>query len=366
MRQAILVLSAAFALFAAPPAHGNNRNLDRLNEVLAGKVVDFTRNHGPDRRIYSTVLEQYRDLYVYLPPGYCDAQPCNLIVWFHGAFGDEQIAFFLSRIEVLDRLIACGACGPTIVVFPDCTVSGLSSPFAAHSFMINGRAGCFENHLFQEIIPFVERKFSVKREREARAIAGISAGGFAAMTNAMRHREQFSSIATLGPPANLRYDNVEHRYFQDFDPATYRWREDYRSQEVVGKFLAGLVQLRVGPFVNPIFGPHDELLENVKKVNPTDLLFTQDIQPGEFNIFIDYPKRDNFNFDAQTESFIYFARMKGLPLTVIRDEYGRHTVPYFYDAMPRMWKWLARRLPGGRIKPESILDVDIPILIDGK
>jgi S-formylglutathione hydrolase FrmB len=363
VRHAILFLAAASSLLAPRTADANNHNLDRLNAALAGKVVDFTRNHGGDRRIFSTVLGQYRDLYVYLPPGYRADEPCNLIVWFHGAFGDEQIAFFLSRIEVFDRLIACGAAGPTIVVFPDCTVSGLSSPFAAHSFMVNGRAGRFEDHLFQEIVPFVERKYNVKRERDARAIAGISAGGFAALSLGFLHREQFGTIATLGPPANLRYDNVDNKYFEDFNPATYRWRENYRPTQVVGKFFAGLVQLRVGPFVNPIFGPQKETLENVKKYNPTDLLFTRDIQPGEFNLFIDYPKRDNFNFDAHSESFIHFARMKGLAITVIRDEHGHHTVPFFQEQMPTMWKWLARRLPGGRIHPETILDADVSITL---
>jgi len=366
VRHAILLLAFAAHFLAPSAACANNRNLDRLNAALAGKVVDYTRNHGADRRIYSTTLGTYRDLYVYLPPGYNDAMACNLIVWLHGAFGDEQIAFFLSRIEVLDRLITCGACCATIVVFPDCTVSGLTSPLAAHSFMVNGRAGCFENHLFDEIIPFVERKYNVRRERPARAIAGISAGGFAALSLAFRHREAFGTIATLAPPANLRYDNVDHRYLQDFDPATYRWREDYRPYQVVGVFFAGLVRLRVGPFVNPIFGPQRELLENVKKYNPADLLFTQDIQPGEFNIFIDYPKLDNFNFDAQTESFVYFARMKGLSLTVIRDDQGRHTVPFFQEQMPAMWKWLARRLPGGKLHPDALFDVDVPVILDGK
>ena len=360
MRQAIAVLLVAFAI--AAPARANNRNLDRLNEVLAGKVVDYTRNHGVDRRLYSTILQKYRDLYVYLPPGYTGADPCNLIVWFHGAFGDEQIAFFLSRIEVLDRLIACGACGPTIVVFPDVTVSGLSNPLTAHSFMINGRAGCFEDHLLKEVVPFVERMYNVKREREARALAGVSAGGFSALSIGMRYRSQYSSIAALGPPANLRCGNVYDRYFEDFDPATYRWREDYRPNEVVGKFLGGAVQLRVAPFVNPIFGPSDVVMENVRKYNPADLLFTENIQPGELNLYVNYPKRDNFNFDAQAESFIYFAREKGLPITVIRDEQGRHTVDYFQESMPTMWKWLARHLPGGGLRPEMLLHGGLPVL----
>ena len=43
-------------------------NLDRLNRKLRGRVVDFTENHGADRRIYSPILGRPRDLYVYLPP----------------------------------------------------------------------------------------------------------------------------------------------------------------------------------------------------------------------------------------------------------------------------------------------------------
>lgn len=359
VRHAIVALLLASAFVQS--ARANNRNLDRLNEVLAGKVVDFTRNHGADRRLYSTVLNQYRDLYVYLPPGYTGAEPSNLIVWFHGAFGDEQIAFFLSRIEILDRLIACGASGPTVVVFPDCTVSGLSNPLAAHSFMVNGRAGGFEDHLFKEVIPFVERTYNVKRNREGRALAGVSAGGFAALSIGMRNRQQFSTISALGPPANLRCGNVNNDYFEDFDPATYRWREDYKPRQVIGKFFGGAVRLRVAPFVNPIFGPQNVIMENIRRTNPADLLFTENIQPNELQIYLNYPKRDNFNFDAQAESFIHFARQKGLPITAIRDEQGAHTVDYFHEAMPTMWKWLARRLPGGRREMDVLMHGDLPI-----
>ena len=45
-------------------------NLDHLNGKLCGRVVDYTQNHGADRRIYSPILGRPRDLYVYLPPGY--------------------------------------------------------------------------------------------------------------------------------------------------------------------------------------------------------------------------------------------------------------------------------------------------------
>ena len=44
-------------------------NLDHLNQKLQGKVVNYTQNHGADRRIVSSILGRPRYLYVYLPPG---------------------------------------------------------------------------------------------------------------------------------------------------------------------------------------------------------------------------------------------------------------------------------------------------------
>jgi hypothetical protein len=48
--------------------HGTN--LQELNHCLKGHVDDYTHNHGADRRIWSDALQQPRDLYVDLPPGY--------------------------------------------------------------------------------------------------------------------------------------------------------------------------------------------------------------------------------------------------------------------------------------------------------
>ena len=31
-------------------------SLDRINRKLCGRVVDYTQNHGKDRRIYSPIL----------------------------------------------------------------------------------------------------------------------------------------------------------------------------------------------------------------------------------------------------------------------------------------------------------------------
>ena len=62
---------AALLLLAAATAPAKAQvfdlvNLDRLNRKLRGRVVDYTQNHGADRRICSPILGRTRDLYVYL------------------------------------------------------------------------------------------------------------------------------------------------------------------------------------------------------------------------------------------------------------------------------------------------------------
>jgi hypothetical protein len=59
---ALLLIASATAPAKAQVC--NLANLDRLNRKLHGRVVDFTQNHGADRRIWSPVLGRPRDLYV--------------------------------------------------------------------------------------------------------------------------------------------------------------------------------------------------------------------------------------------------------------------------------------------------------------
>ena len=86
---AALVLLAS----AAAPARAqvfDLVNLDHLNGKLRGRVIDFTQNHGADRRICSPILGRPRDLYVYLPPGYDPSVAYPLILFLHGADVDEH------------------------------------------------------------------------------------------------------------------------------------------------------------------------------------------------------------------------------------------------------------------------------------
>ena len=93
---ALLLIASATAPAKAQVC--NLANLDRLNRKLHGRVVDFTQNHGTDRRIWSPMLGRPRDLYVYLPPGYDPSVAYPLILFLHGALIDEH--YFLDPFDL--------------------------------------------------------------------------------------------------------------------------------------------------------------------------------------------------------------------------------------------------------------------------
>ena len=77
------------------------------------------------------------------------------------------------------------------------------------------------------------------------------------MSMAIEHQEYFGAVATLAGALNLRYYNADERYFENFDPATYRWKTRYEPNEVIGKYYHGLLRLRAKRFMGPAFGEGD-------------------------------------------------------------------------------------------------------------
>ena len=69
MRFSIAIFIVLTLALPARAQYLSHVNLEKVNRRLAGDVVDFTKNHGADRRIFSPILGRPRDLYVYLPPG---------------------------------------------------------------------------------------------------------------------------------------------------------------------------------------------------------------------------------------------------------------------------------------------------------
>jgi enterochelin esterase-like enzyme len=109
-----------------------------------------------------------------------------------GALDEKQIA------EAIDRLAGVQRTG-----------RGRPGAFRGFDFVTN-----FQNDLLKDVIPYIESHYSVKADREHRAIAGLSMGGGQALTIGLRNLDQFAyvggfSSALFGRTADLVRDPAD-------------------------------------------------------------------------------------------------------------------------------------------------------------
>jgi S-formylglutathione hydrolase FrmB len=320
--------------------------LQDLNGRIRGSILDFTHNHGADRRIYSPALGERRDMYVYLPPDFDPQRPYPVMVFLHGIMQDEQ--FFLRVAEDLDREMACGRLPPFIVAAPDGSVTGTANIFSASSFFMNTKAGRFGDYIACDVWNFLLQNFPIRPEREFHILAGSSMGGFGAYNLGFNHRDQFGVLVGMLPPLNLRYADCHGRYFTNFDPNCVGVRERLQPWQPVARYF-GLITIRERSLSLPLFGrDRDAAIARIAAENPIEMLTTRDIRPGEFDMFIGYGGRDEFNIDAQVESFLYVARQRGLTVTVAYDPKGHHTPATGFRLFPDLVRWLGPLLSGSK------------------
>ena len=165
----MLVLgSATGAKVAAAPS--------RVKPRLAGTLIDHTRNHGSDRRIWSATLQQLRDLYVYLPPGFDPCRQYPVLIWLHGINQDEK-AFLQIALPMFDAAIASGKLPPMIIADPDGSLHGHDSILGADPLWVNSRLGNFEDFVTHDVWDFVTAHYAVRRSAERTCWAATPAAG---------------------------------------------------------------------------------------------------------------------------------------------------------------------------------------------
>jgi S-formylglutathione hydrolase FrmB len=336
----VLVLGLAPAAGANPLRREGE--LDRINRQLHGVVVDYTHNHGADRRIWSAALGQPRDLYVYLPPGFDPGRCYPFVIWLHGFAQDEQ-SFLLQVARPLDEAIAGGRLPPVIIAAPDGSLDGNPCFFPAGSFFINSKAGRFEDFIMQDVWNFMMEHYPLRPEREAHVLAGASMGGGGAFNLAIKYRDRIGVVFGLFPPLNTRWVDCRGRYVANFDPCCWGWRTQFPPHEIIGRFYA-VVVVPLRRLMDPIFGRGPDVLEQVSLENPIEMIDRLNLQEGELAMYVGYGGKDQFNIDAQVESFLYRARQRGLTVAVGYDPNGKHDLATALKLIPGALGWLTERL----------------------
>ncbi|MFO0964154.1 MAG: alpha/beta hydrolase-fold protein [Gemmataceae bacterium] len=340
---ATLSLALCFTLTGPAPAQ-LFRRVPPIEGRFHGTVLDFTHNHGADRRIWSNALCQKRDLYVYLPPCYDPTKRYPFMFWLHGITQDEK-GFIEVGLPEIDAAIACGRMPPLIIAIPDGSVGGRPGRFSPNSGFLNTHAGRFEDFLFDDVYEFVRSNFPIRPERGAHVLAGASIGGGAAFNHGIRRRDEFGVVLGIAPPLNLRWMGPCGRYFANFDPERWGWREHYcLGLTPVGKFYGGLIAVPWRRLVHPLYGSGHQVVEQMSRDNPIELIDRYNLRDGELDMFVAYGGKDEFNLDAQIESFLYLAQSRGISITVAHDPRGRHNISSARRFIPGAIDWLAQRL----------------------
>jgi PelA/Pel-15E family pectate lyase len=150
---------------------------------------------GAQQRFLSVPAQRARDLSLRRGAG---AQ--------HGRCGGHRAADgarALGAIEViLDNLIADKKAVPTIIVMPngraqtDDRASGGMGSAAAF--------GLFDKDLLGSLIPFIQSKYSVKADREDRALAGLSMGGGQSLNFGLGNLDTFAWIGGFSSAPNTK------------------------------------------------------------------------------------------------------------------------------------------------------------------
>jgi len=314
----------------------------RLGRQLKGRIVDHTGNHGQDNRIWSRSLHQWRDLYIYLPPGYTKNDCYPIMIFLHPFAMDERT--FLRLIPYVDEAIASGKLPPMIVAAPDGALDGRGCLEKPGSFFLNSHAGPYEDFVLQDVWDFIIQRYPVRSERNAHVLAGISMGGFAAYNLGIRHRNAFGIVVGIHPPLNLRWADVDGNSRAKFDPRRWGWRTGFDNPHEIIANYGGVFKVRLGNMISPVFGVGDDALINISENNPLELAIKTGLKNGELSMFVGYGGRDEYNIDAQVDSFLYYAKFRGLGVAVAFEPDGRHDGITALKFMPALVHWLRPQL----------------------
>ena len=165
-----------------------------------GKVFD-------NLTLKSSILKMERKYSVYLPPDYETSNRSYPVLYLLHGSGDDQTGWVqFGEVEhIADNAIKERKSTAMIIVMPDAN-TGRRGYF-------NTLRGDFqyEDFFFKELIPFIEKTYRVRAEKQYRAIAGLSMGGGGTVIYALHHPEMFASACPLSASVRRQTDNPNRR-----------------------------------------------------------------------------------------------------------------------------------------------------------
>jgi enterochelin esterase family protein len=170
---------------------------------LPWEINDVPRGEVHHHFYRSGVVGDDRDYYVYTPPGYDpSAKKLYPVLYLLHGYSDDASGWTSVGLAnvILDNLIAQGKAKPMLIVM----TLGYGAPE-----IVNGRGSLgdanlrdrnysrFRESLMKEVIPQIEKEYKVAKDRDSRAIAGLSMGGAESLYVGLNEIDQFSWVGAF-------------------------------------------------------------------------------------------------------------------------------------------------------------------------
>ncbi|MBD2722407.1 alpha/beta hydrolase-fold protein [Hymenobacter armeniacus] len=205
MRNAFSILLLAVAAISVGTVSAQKIALEApkgFDQPTAGNATGRIDSiHYPSKTV-GTV----RKALVYMPPGYSKKKKYPVLYLLHGIGGDEKEWLKGGHPQViLDNLYAAGKLKPMLVVMPngrampdDRAVGNIYGPDKVAAF------ANFEKDLLTDLIPYVEKTYPVLRNRESRALAGLSMGGGQSLNFGLGNLDTFAWVGGFSSAPNTK------------------------------------------------------------------------------------------------------------------------------------------------------------------
>ncbi len=148
---------------------------------------------------YSTTRERNTPVRVLLPAGYSENEKYPVLYMLHGYWNDETtLSDPDSGLQnIMGNLIASGEAEKMIVVFPYIYTSK-DMPYCTNMDAVNNQN--YDNFIYDlqaDLMPYIEKNFSVKTGRENTAISGFSMGARESLYIGVKMSDRFGYVGSV-------------------------------------------------------------------------------------------------------------------------------------------------------------------------
>jgi S-formylglutathione hydrolase FrmB len=272
---------------ATAPATTSAAGVTLVGEVrLSDRLTELTLD--------STALARRTRVRILTPAGFDPATDHLPVLWLlHGGFGSERDWTDAGAAEALTAGL------PMVVVMPAAGTGGWYSDWLGPSAEGPQR---WETYHLDELRPFVEARYATRTDRDGRAVAGLSMGGFGAMHHAARHPDLFGFAAAFSGAVDslhpgiagvimaspLAHQALPGAIFGDPVLDLPRWRAN-NPVDLAADLRSVEVQLRTGDGTQPPGGDRGDPIQETGVRQANDTLSRRLTELGIAHTYVVHP-----------------------------------------------------------------------------